>query len=41
MVCTEMEIWWECDQNFEGLFNYIPMRPKKIERKKVLLVAKH
>ena len=29
MVCTEMETWWEYDQNFQGLFNYIPMRPKK------------
>ena len=40
MVCTEMKIWWQCDQNLQGLFTSIPMCPKKSKRNKMLLVAK-
>ena len=40
MVCREMKIWLQYDQNFQGLFTSIPMYPKKSERKKLLLVAK-
>ena len=41
MVCTEMKIRWECDQNFQGLFTSIRMCPQKSKRDKMLLVAKH
>ena len=40
MVCTDMKIWLQYDQNFQGLSTSIPMCPKKSERKKLLLVAK-
>ena len=41
MACTEMKISGQYDQHLQGLFTFIPMCPKRSERKKILLVAKH
>ena len=40
MVCTEIKIWLQCDQNLQGLLTSILMSAQKSKRNKMLLVAK-
>ena len=40
MACAEIKIWWQCDQNFQGLFTSILMSLQKGKTNKMLLVAK-